>query len=79
MRTITSACFGFALTVSAFALAGTPVSAVEASAIPPAVSSNVMKADWSGHCRRWRIRCGERYPAGGWRFRRCLAIHGCHR
>ncbi len=79
MRPIRSACFGFALAVSALTLASTSSSAVETSALPPAVSSNVTKADWSGHCDRWRVRCHALYPAGDWRFRRCLTIHACHR
>jgi hypothetical protein len=34
---------------------------------------------WRSHCDRWRVRCRQLYPAGGWRFRRCLTIHACHR
>jgi hypothetical protein len=79
MRTITSACFGFALALSAVALASAPTSAMETSAVSSAVSSDITKVDWRSHCDRWRVRCRQLYPAGGWRFRRCLAIHACHR
>ena len=79
MRTITAACFGFALALSAFALSSAPTSAMEISAVPSAASSDVTRVDWRSHCDRWRVRCRQLYPAGGWRFRRCLTIHACHR
>ena len=79
MRTLTVSCVGFALALSAFALAGAPASAMEVSAVPSAPSSAITKVDWRSHCDRWRVRCRQKYPAGGWRFRRCLAIHACHR
>ena len=79
MRTTTSVCFGFALALSAFALTSAPTSAMEIFAVPSAVSSEVTRVDWRSHCDRWRFRCRQLYPAGGWRFRRCLTIHACHR
>lgn len=30
-----------------------------------------------GGCRAWRHECARRWGWGGWRFRRCLARHGC--
>ena len=79
MRTMTATCFGFALALSAFALSSATTSAMEISAVPSAVSSDVTRVDWRSHCDRWRFRCRQLYPAGGWRFRRCLTIHACHR
>ena len=79
MRTITSTCVGFALALSAVALARAPTAAMETSTAPSAVSSDITKVDWRSHCDRWRFRCRQLYPAGGWRFRRCLTIHACHR
>ena len=79
MRTITLTGLGFALALSAFALTSAPAAAMETSAIPAAVSSDVTKVGWRSYCDRWRVRCRQLYPAGGWRFRRCLAIHACYR
>ena len=30
-----------------------------------------------GYCRGWRHECANRWGWGTWRFRRCLARHGC--
>ncbi len=79
MRTITLTGLGFALALSAFALTSAPTSAMEASAITSAASSDITTVGWRSHCDRWRVRCRQLYPAGGWRFRRCLAIHACYR
>ncbi len=45
----------------------------------PAISTDVLveKAQWGGRCRAWRHECAARWGWGGWRFRRCLARHGC--
>jgi hypothetical protein len=76
MRAILLAPLGLALSISAFALTFTPASAIEIRpASVPAVSSQVAKV--SERCRRWEYRCRELYPAGGWRYRRCMALHGC--
>ena len=29
------------------------------------------------YCYRWRHVCADRWGWGGWRFRRCLRVHGC--
>jgi hypothetical protein len=31
---------------------------------------------WHG-CRYWRHECARRWGWGGWRWRRCPALHGC--
>ena len=78
MRTIISASFGLALAVSAFSLSSVPASAVETPAAAAAISSHVTKVEERHErCHHWREECHERYPGGGWRFRRCLTIHGC--
>ncbi len=79
MRTMTITCFGFALALSAFALTAAPAAAMETPGISATASSDVTKIGWRSHCDRWRVRCHQLYPAGGWRFRRCLAIHACYR
>lgn len=28
-------------------------------------------------CGFWRRECAVRWPGHGWRYRRCLAAHGC--
>ncbi len=48
----------------------------------PAASSSIVLADWDDRgwrrrCHFWRHECAERWPGLGWRFRRCLVIHGC--
>ncbi len=75
MRTAKSAFFGLALAVSAFAMAGAPASALETSAAAPAVSGSVIKA--GTRCAYWCTICAHRWPALGWRFHRCVNIHGC--
>jgi len=73
---MTASLFGFALAASAFALNTAPASAIEAQATASsAVPSGVIKV--SERCERWDHRCHELYPAGGWRFRRCMALHAC--
>jgi hypothetical protein len=37
----------------------------------------VETVQWRGRCRAWRHECGRRWGWGGWRYRRCLARHGC--
>ncbi len=38
--------------------------------------SAVTQVQW-GRCHFWREECARRWPFLGWRFRRCLVIHGC--
>jgi hypothetical protein len=45
MRTITSACFGFALAISTVTLTGAPASALEIPAVTVAPANNVVKVD----------------------------------
>jgi hypothetical protein len=77
MRAILSAVLGLALSLSVSVLMGPPASAIELGpAAVPAASSSITKV--SARCRLWERRCRELYPAGGWRYRRCMALHGCH-
>lgn len=39
-------------------------------------NSLVETVQWRGRCRAWRNECARRW-GGGWRYRRCLARHGC--
>jgi hypothetical protein len=76
MRAILSLPLGLGLSISASGLSGTPASAIEIRpAAAPAVSSPVTNI--SLRCRRWEYRCRQLYPGAGWRYRRCMALHGC--
>lgn len=65
-----------------FALGGVMLfgSASEAAPVtpaPPAIDSSlVQEVQYSNYCRRWYRECRYRWGAG-WRFRRCMRIHGC--
>jgi hypothetical protein len=76
MRAILSAFLGLALWILAFGLTGGPASAI---GIQPATAPTVLNPaiKVSERCRIWGHRCRELYPALGWRFRRCMALHGC--
>jgi hypothetical protein len=54
-------------------------SAASFSPVPGIAGSHtnlVETVQWRG-CRGWRRECAARWGWGGWRFRRCLARHGC--
>lgn len=53
-------------------------SAASFSTVPGATSGTnlVETVQWRG-CRAWHRECAARWGWGGWRFRRCLARHGC--
>ena len=62
---------------------GALVTGAEASPLSlivgPAVEhqSLAQPVDYRNYCGRWREECRERWGWRTWRFRRCLAIHGC--
>ena len=67
---------------SALMVGGITFGAQQAAAvtIPPvgqtlAGQSIVDKAQYR-YCRRWNRECRARW-GGGWRYRRCMARHGC--
>ncbi len=58
----------------------TPAQATPISVFPSSPIANqtlIEKAGWAHHCWRWRHICPDRWGWGGWRFRRCLVLHGC--
>lgn len=69
---------------AATALAATLLAAAPASAAPlapqslPGIATEklVETVQWR-RCRAWRVECSRRWGLGGWRYRRCLANHGC--
>ena len=89
MKIIATTCFGLALTVSAFALAGTPASAFEAATIAVIAPDDVIKnrSEYREHeNRELRERAklkaterGNRCELGdrGHEFRECIERHGC--
>jgi hypothetical protein len=73
-----------ALTLAAVIAAGAALVPLTASAnaLPAAKAQSVitdssMVQQASRRCWFWRNECASRWGWGGWRFRRCLARHGC--
>jgi hypothetical protein len=54
------------------------ISSAAAVAVPAtgASQASIIEHVQYRHCRAWYRECRERW-GGGWRFRRCLARHGC--
>lgn len=78
MRSFTSAFFGLALAVSGAALVNMPASAIETQSIAAAqAEKSATLVEWSQRCIRWRHFCRERHPGSRFKFRGCLALHGC--
>jgi hypothetical protein len=83
VRTITSAFFGLALSASAFALASTPVSAVEApggiTTIEKGGITKVDDRDREGRerCERVRRECRERHGDHDREYRECTEREHC--
>ncbi|MEZ5844651.1 MAG: glycosyl hydrolase family 5 [Hyphomicrobiaceae bacterium] len=74
----------FASTAVAVGLALSAGSANAASPAPltllkdlTARASTVDHVQYRPHCRKWRHICANRWPGLGWRFRRCMRLHGC--
>jgi hypothetical protein len=71
--------------MASFAFAATGSQAAPASPLTGGsqiANSSITRVDWDdwGHgrrCHHWRHECAERWPALGWRFHRCAAVHGC--
>ena len=78
MRSLTGLSFGVALVAVVVALSGAPASAIETQpGVSAAQASSATPVYWRGRCFKWRTFCHHKYPVSNWRFRRCLAIHGC--
>lgn len=78
MKTLHCATAGLAFL--AVASAASWASAAEVSPVPQisqalSAESGVQKVQ-GGRCVRWRNICRARWGVG-WRFRRCMTIHGC--
>jgi hypothetical protein len=66
-------------------IAPVALSAIPAGAAPQQTLSGINAKIEAGlatpvqwrRCGFWRRECAVRWPGLGWRFRRCLAIHGC--
>jgi hypothetical protein len=73
----TLACLGTgAVTTGASA---TPLHSLPLLTEPTAVNQTLAQPiGYRNYCGRWRHECGDRYPARGWRFRRCMSFHGCY-
>lgn len=76
MRMLRSTFLGLALAATTLAFSTNASCAPAGQAAGAhAVGSGVTKASW--RCTLWAHRCRQRYPAGGWRFHRCMALHAC--
>ena len=72
------------LLFASFAIVAVGVFAPEVTLASPFTTSRPAASDGSAveqvqwrSCRGWRRECASRWGWGGWRFRRCLARHGC--
>jgi hypothetical protein len=79
MRIITSAGFGFALAVSAFAVASAPSSAIESPALISRAPNHFMKVDDRDRerCERVRRECRDRHHEREKEFRECVEREHC--
>jgi hypothetical protein len=71
--------FVLAAVLAPLAIAALPSQAVPLNALPAADKAETGIAtlvQWR-RCHHWRGVCEERHPGHGWRYRRCLAAHGC--
>jgi hypothetical protein len=79
MKALHGTAFGLAL--FAAALCGNAASAAQISSgsqlplVSSQAASPIQKIQF-GHCARWHRICRARWGFG-WRFRRCMRIHGC--
>lgn len=78
MRLKLTAAAAFAgVAMAALATAASAVPLVATGVRSQANQSLAQPVDYRNYCGRWRAECSDRYPARGWRYRRCLSYHGC--
>jgi hypothetical protein len=65
-----------AAVATSLAVFSLPSQAVPVNTVPAVDSGFATQVQWR-RCIFWRNECAVRWPGHGWRFRRCLAIHGC--
>ncbi len=64
------------------ASAVSPAEIAKSYNVAPNIVTDVRHRPWHGggwgrRCAKWRHICGNQYPWGGWRYRRCLRRAGC--
>ena len=64
------------LALGGLVLAGSSAMAAPVTPAPPVLDSSPVQQVQYGYCRRWYHECRYRWGAG-WRFRRCMRVHGC--
>jgi len=74
MGKIASALIGLSLAVSAIAFAA-PASALESKQIVSGQEATQVVISRS--CRHYARYCHARHPGSHWKFRGCMALHGC--
>lgn len=65
-----------ALVYSSLMLNGTAAVAAPMTPIQPVLNGSQVHQVHYSYCRRWYRECRYRWGAG-WRFRRCMRLHGC--
>jgi hypothetical protein len=68
-----------AAVMSPLVLTALPTHAVPMNALPAGANAETglaTQVQWR-RCGFWRRECAIRWPGLGWRYRRCLTIHGC--
>ena len=69
-----------AAVMAPLAFCALPSQAVPLNSVPAAVAKSeagILTQVQFRRCGFWRRECMVRWPALGWRYRRCLAYHGC--
>lgn len=65
-----------ALVCGSLMLSGTAAVAAPMTPIQPVLNGSQVHQVHYSYCRRWYRECRYRWGAG-WRFRRCMRLHGC--
>jgi len=90
MKLFVSAGFGFALALSAYALSGTPASALQTPALAAVSQNGIIKVHHNSRerlkwlkrrerCKRVHYKCSKRYGRDRHIFRECVVRRGCAR
>lgn len=76
MRKLTYACIAITGLTMAAAIPSSQAAPLMQTPKPVEMSTTVEKVGHGRYCRMWHWECRERWGFG-WRYRRCMARHGC--
>jgi len=65
-----------AMMLGSLLLVGPSARAASLTPAAPVLDSKLVQPVHYNYCRRWYAECRYRWGAG-WRFRRCMRVHGC--